>query len=177
MDAFLEYFGGYTIADGVKFVVLLCFLFAIYCKLKSYFNKLHEKEEKMNNILEKYPEWHQQSIEIQQQFTYAISELKKGQEQNAKRLEQIDADNRKRARNRLREQLLQSYRYYTSKEKNSMQAWTEMEADAFWKLFGDYKDVGGNGHIHSVVQPAMRALDVIQMHETEQITELMKSRK
>ena len=116
-------------------------------------------------------------MEIQQQFTKSINELKEEQRAHTKKLEEIEAENKKRERNKLREQLLQSHRYYTSTEKNPMQAWSEMEADAFWKSFGDYEDVDGNGHIHTVVQPAMRLLEVIPMHETEKITELMQSRK
>ena len=35
----------------------------------------------------------------------------------------------------------------------------------------------GNGHMHTVVQPEMRALEVIPMHEDAKIAELMGSRK
>lgn len=34
-----------------------------------------------------------------------------------------------------------------------------------------------NGHMHTVVQPEMRALEVIPMHEDAKIAELMGSRK
>lgn len=52
-----------------------------------------------------------------------------------------------------------------------------MESDAFWKMFGDYEEAGGDGDMHTTVQPAMRLLDVIQMNEEERISELMQSRK
>ena len=35
----------------------------------------------------------------------------------------------------------------------------------------------GDGYVHSEVQPAMNSLEVIPMHETERISELMQSRK
>lgn len=35
-----------------------------------------------------------------------------------------------------------------------------MEAEAFWGLFRDYEEAGGNGYMHSVVQPAMTELIV-----------------
>ena len=73
--------------------------------------------------------------------------------------------------------MMQSYRYFTSEEKNPLQAWSEMEADAFWEIFGDYEKMGGNGHVHTEVQPAMRRLEVIPMTEPERITELMQSRR
>ena len=56
-------------------------------------------------------------------------------------------------------------------------AWSEMESDAFWKMFGDYEEAGGDGDMHTTVQPAMRLLNVIPMHEQDRIAELMQSRK
>ena len=79
--------------------------------------------------------------------------------------------------NDLRNKLLQLYRYYSSKQKNPMQAWSEMEAKAFWDMFGDYEDAGGNGHMKTEVKPAMRRLEEIPMTETEKIKELMESRQ
>lgn len=184
MDAFLELFGDWTVADIVKLIIAASVVYGVYRKLRTYFIAQYEKEkekdkklQKLLDQIEQYPKWRQQSVEIQQQFTKSINELKEEQRAHTKKLEEIEAENKKRERNKLREQLLQSHRYYTSTEKNPMQAWSEMEADAFWKSFGDYEDVDGNGHIHTVVQPAMRLLEVIPMHETEKITELMQSRK
>lgn len=33
-----------------------------------------------------------------------------------------------------------------------------MEAEAFWELFHDYEADGGDGYMHSVVQPTMEEL-------------------
>lgn len=92
-------------------------------------------------------------------------------------VEPEEAQKKKTKRNELRDRLLQSYRYYTSKDKNPLLAWSVMESDAFWKMFGDYEEAGGDGDMHTTVQPAMRLLDVIQMNEEERISELMQSRK
>ncbi len=35
-----------------------------------------------------------------------------------------------------------------------------MEAEAFWELFRDYEEAGGNGYMHTVVQPEMERPDV-----------------
>lgn len=51
-------------------------------------------------------------------------------------------------------------RYY-NKYKNS-DGWTELEKDAFWDLFGDYEKRGGDGYIHTIVEPAMRELKEIK---------------
>lgn len=124
-----------------------------------------------------YPSWHQQSIEIQQQFNKSIAELKEGMDQHQKQLEKIEEDIISRERSKLRDRLLQSHRYFTSPEKNPLHAWSEMEADAFWSMFKEYENAKGNGHMHTVVQPEMRALEVIPMHEDAKIAELMGSRK
>ena len=50
--------------------------------------------------------------------------------------------------------------YYTTEETNPSKSWTQMEAEAFWGLFSDYEEAGGNGYMHSVVQPAMTELTV-----------------
>lgn len=89
----------------------------------------------------------------------------------------IEEDIISRERSKLRDRLLQSHRYFTSPEKNPLHAWSEMEADAFWSMFKEYENAKGNGHMHTVVQPEMRALEVIPMHEDAKIAELMGSRK
>ena len=76
---------------------------------------------------------------------------------------QMQEENNRRERNKLRDRLLQSHRYYTNPKLNPNQSWTAMEAEAFWELFRDYEDAGGNGYVHSVVQPAMEQLTVIEI--------------
>ncbi|MCI9077338.1 MAG: hypothetical protein HFH68_00245 [Lachnospiraceae bacterium] len=51
-------------------------------------------------------------------------------------------------------------RYY-NRYKNSG-GWTELEKDAFWDLFGDYEKRGGDGYIHTIVEPVMRELKEIK---------------
>lgn len=36
--------------------------------------------------------------------------------------------------------------------------WSKLEKDAFWELFEDYEKRGGNGYIHTIVEPVMREL-------------------
>ena len=36
--------------------------------------------------------------------------------------------------------------------------WSKLEKDAFWDLFDDYEKRGGDGYIHTIVEPAMREL-------------------
>lgn len=177
MEPFLEIFGDLTISFVVKIFCAVAFAggaIAVGAKqIRAWYDRRRERDRKYHEVMDqvaKYPEWRQQSINIQKEFTDAIKNL-----QN--RMEEIEATTQKRERNKLRDRLLQSYRYFTSEEKNPLQAWSEMEADAFWEIFGDYEKMGGNGHVHTEVQPAMRRLEVIPMTEPERITELMQSRR
>ena len=99
------------------------------------------------------------------------------QEKLSEQLHQIDEKNKKYELANSRDRLLQSYRYYTNREKNPMQSWTELEKEAFFEVFGNYEDAGGDGFMHTTVQPEMNKLTVIPMHETTEIAELMASRR
>ena len=57
----------------------------------------------------------------------------------------------------LRESLI---RYY-NKYKN-IGEWSKLESGAFWDLFNDYEERGGDGYIHTIVEPVMRELREIQ---------------
>lgn len=166
MEYFLELFGEKTIGWGVAMIAAFFFLYLCYRRVEKYFAEKaireKEKDERIQKVIdqaEQYSKWHQQSLDIQKQ------------------LEKIEADNLRREQSKLRDRLLQSYRYYASTEKNPMQAWSEMEADAFWNILKEYEGTGGNGHIHTEVKPTMRKLEVIPMHESERIAILMNSRK
>ena len=52
-----------------------------------------------------------------------------------------------------------------------------MEAEAFWELFKEYEDAGGDGYIHTVVQPAMNLLKVIDIEDATSVLRLTDSRK
>ena len=40
-----------------------------------------------------------------------------------------------------------------------------MESEAFWELFREYEDAGGNGYMHTEVLPAMELLTVVEPGE------------
>ena len=82
-----------------------------------------------------------------------------------------------RERNALRAKILDMHRMFTSKKMNPMQAWTEMERDAFNDLITDYESLNGNGHVHTVVIPEMNMLRVILMTDTKALAELFHSRE
>lgn len=47
-------------------------------------------------------------------------------------------------------------RYYN--KYKDIGEWSKLEKDAFWDLFDDYEKRGGNGYIHTIVEPTMREL-------------------
>lgn len=177
MNDFLELFGSYTVADCIALIVAVIFVWSCYVRgkrwLADYFARQEEQNQKIQKVLDlsdHYPEWRQQSRDMQQQFTDAINSL-------GNKIDQMEADIKSRKLNELREDLLRSYRYFTSDEHNPKHAWSEMECQSFWNIFNDYENLGGNGHMHNIVKPAMRDLEIIPMHEEEEVTALMRSRK
>ena len=50
-------------------------------------------------------------------------------------------------------------RYYNKYKE--IGEWTKLEKDAFWDLFDDYEKRGGDGYIHTIVEPTMRELKEI----------------
>lgn len=182
-EAFLEVFGGLTVANVIQIVLAVGFVIYVGKKIRDYLIKRYEaeqkKDEQLHEALEsvrKYPEYRKQSIAIQQKLEGEIQSIRHAQEENVRRLDEMEKSTQRRERNKLRDRLLQNFRYFTSKEKNPMQAWTRMESEAFWELFKDYEDAGGNGYVHSEVQPAMNLLELIEMDDTERVMQLMKSR-
>lgn len=129
------------------------------------------------------PGYRQQSIAIQNELRNADAEILRtcetiqaGVVENQQIL--IDRLNKleNRERNALRAKILDMHRLFTSRQKNPMLAWTEMERDAFFDLIKDYESLNGNGHIHSVVIPEMNMLDVIPMTDKKAVEELFHSR-
>lgn len=182
-DAFLEVFGNLMVTDVVRILLALGFMVYIGKKVNAYLIKRHDIEEKKNaqlkkvlDAVEKYPEYRRQSVEIQEKLEEQIQGLRKFQQESIQRLDKMEVDTKRRERNKCRDTLLQNFRYFTSKEKNPMQAWTRMEAEAFWELFHDYQDMEGNGYVHTEVQPRMNLLEIIELNDVERVTELMKSR-
>ena len=170
LDEFLKLFGNITILSVVETILAIVFCVFVYKKIKDYLIKKHEadqlKDEQIKECLEsvrKYPEYRQQSIKIQELLEGEIQELRKIQEDTTQRLMRMEEQDRRRECNKLRDMLLQNYRYYTNKERNPSQSWTHMEAEAFWELFRDYEELGGNGYMHTEVEPAMERLIVVEV--------------
>lgn len=184
IEAFEKVFGNITILSTLQFVLAIVFIVLIYKKISDYLLKSHdekkERDEELREALDavkKYPEYRKQSLDIQKDLNDKIKCLRDTQQDIISRIDKMEQNSMKTERNRLRENLISSYRYYTNKEKNPMQAWTRMESEAFWEVFSDYEDRNGDGYVHTVVQPAMNLLYIIEMEDEESLSELAQSRK
>lgn len=183
-DEFIEVFGNLTVAHVAVAIVAIVFIVKISKVIEAYFeNKVKadmERTAEINQAIETtshFSEYRQQSLDIQRQFTEEFTEIRKALEELTTRLINLEEDLTTRERNKLRDKLIQNHRYYTSQEINPMQAWTNMEAEAFWELVRDYEAVNGNGYVHSEIIPAMQKLLVIDLSDSERVSALMHSRK
>lgn len=169
LNEFEKLFGDITVMNVLELLLAAAFLALIYKKVKDYLVKRYEaareKDQQLKEALEvvsKYPGYRNQSLRIQQELNDKIAEL-------GGRLEEIENERRRSERNKLRDMIIQSYRYYTDKTRNPHQVWNRMEADAFWELFHDYEGYNGDGYVHTEVQPAMEALTIIEMDNLDRL--------
>ena len=185
-DEFIKIFGNVTVLNVIEIIFAGVFLFIIYKKVKKYLIDRYEenrvRDEQLQEALAaiaKYPEYREQSISIQKQLNNDIKALKNSLEELKEKQEelktsqqelqehqfQVEEISNKRERNKTRDRLLEIYRYYTSDKYNPKKEWSKMESEAFWELFGDYEEAGGDGYMHSEVQPAMNLLTVIDLKQ------------
>lgn len=183
LEEFETLFGDVTIATLIELAIVIGFMAKIYKKVKSYIDERkadwleeekakeakeqaeRERDKKLDAALAaigEYPKYRAQSIKIQRELEEKIGDLKQSQDANTEKLHQMEETQMRESRNRLRDTLLERYRYYTDPSRNPSRSWTSMESEAFWELFGDYERAGGDGYMHSTVQPAMNELDVTE---------------
>lgn len=188
MDYFLQAFGNTTLSTVIVFICAMSFLFTLgmkgYKAVVKYHDDLQKKEDEMvrfqEDILYVKARQVEEMKEIrtkQEILENLLTEVADRQNSILQRQEEFETQSRERSKNKLRDRLLQNYRYYGSTERNPQQAWSEMEKDAFYNLYNDYKDLGGNGFIHSTVEPQLATLEVIPMNKEDKLVELMKSRR
>ncbi len=169
LNEFEKLFGDITVLNVIELVLAAVFLLFVYKRVKDYLVKRYEanraKDQQLKEALEvvsNYPNYRKQSLKIQEDLNSKIAEL-------GGRLEEIEEERRRSERNKLRDMIIQSYRYYTDKTRNPHQVWNRMEADAFWELFHDYEGYNGDGYVHTEVQPAMEALTIIEMDDLDRL--------
>jgi hypothetical protein len=191
LEQFNSTFGTITVGIIVEIIIAVIFILIVYKKLKDkIIGSYKERKQQQDDINEalngvrNMPTYRQQSLEIQQQLKNAdekildtCNKIQDGVNENQRILNERLDKLEDRERNALRAKILDMHRMFTSKKMNPMQAWTEMERDAFNDLITDYESLNGNGHVHTVVIPDMNRLRVILMTDTRALTELFHSRE
>lgn len=76
----------------------------------------------------------------------------------ANTLEKMQENNNETKLKELKDSLIRYYNKY-----KTIGEWSKLEKDAFWDLFEDYEKRGGDGYIHSIVEPVMRELREIDL--------------
>lgn len=184
LEEFLSVFGNFTVLQVVEIALSIFFVIVLWKKIKKYVNAQHDAEQKRDAELKEaldgvrmYPKYREQSIEIQHQLESKFDVVHDMCTDIINRLDKMEEARRESKRKELQASLLHDYRLFTDPVKNPMQAWSEMEASAFWELFSEYEENGGNGYMHTVVQPAMNQLSVIKMNDIQKLYDMMHNRK
>lgn len=191
MDEFLQIFGNIPLSTAVIFIAAIIFIITLGIKMykviiinhdivqekENTLNKLQKDiQEIKDNPLVTKEEW-KDLKDKQNNLEIILKEILEVQKTIVEKQRIFEEENRLHDLNKLRDRLLQSYRYYTSDEKNPLKAWSEMEQEAFEKLFKDYESLGGDGFMHTAVEPAVAELEIVRIDNHNRMTELMKSRK
>lgn len=120
LEEFKDVFGSITVLNVVELLLAILFCYLIYRKVSKYLIERYEagkkKDEQLKTTLDqvsKYPEYRAQSLRVQKELQTEIDALHSAQSEQIERLKKMEDDMTRRERNRLRDRLLQSYRYYT----------------------------------------------------------------
>ena len=100
MKYVLEVFGELTVGWVVVVIAAIIFLIGCYKKFSTYISdkaiREKEKDEQFKAVIEqtkKYPEWHQQSLNIQKTFNGAIKNLNEKMDSANEALKELRAEN------------------------------------------------------------------------------------
>lgn len=191
VEEFKNVFGTMTVAFLIELIVAVIGIWIAYKKLKDkIIGSYTERKQQRDDIDEALtgvralPEYRKKSQEIQAELRgnddkilETCKKIQAGVDENQRILNRRLDKLEDRERNALRAKILDMHRLFTSKKKNPLQAWSEMEKNAFDDLIKDYESLNGNGYVHTVVIPEMNALRVIPMTDLTALAELFHSRE
>lgn len=99
MEEFVRLFGDVKLETVVLCIASVVFLWRIYKSVETHlakrFKEQEERERRLQEVIEqtqKYPAWHEHSLNIQQQFSDSISRIKDDQLKNTKLLEKLSKE-------------------------------------------------------------------------------------
>lgn len=120
-------------------------------------NLLIKTSQELSKLQERHDESVRQSIRHDEMIKADISSLTDAVNGIANTLSNMQAKENETKLKEIKRSLIRYYNKYRDIGK-----WSKLEKDAFWDLFDDYEKRGGNGYIHSIVEPVMRELTEIE---------------
>lgn len=122
-------------------------------KRKEEHNLLIQTSQGLIQLQEKHEESVRQSIRHDEMIKADISSLTEKVNEIADTLSVMQKKDNETKLKELKGSLIRYYHKY-----KDIGEWSKLEKDAFWDLFDDYEKRGGDGYIHTIVEPAMREL-------------------
>lgn len=184
IDEIINTFGTVTVTVLIEAIIAIVGIWIAYKKLKDKIIGSYEERQQQKADIEEALEGVRNIPTIHTSLQYAdnkiidtCKQIQDGVNENQRILNERLDKLEDRERNALRAKILDMHRLFTSKKRNPLQAWSEMERDAFNDLIADYEELNGNGHVHTVVIPEMHLLRVIPMSDLESLAELFHSRE
>jgi len=158
------FFSIIAILVAIKFIVVLFewFIDKLGLETKGMRKKRENQElliktaQGLTELRNTYEEDKEQSIRHDKMMHDDIKQLMDKVDNVTVRFEEMQKKNNETKLKELKDTLINYYNKY-----RVVGEWTKLEKDAFWDLFDDYEKRGGNGYIHSIVEPAMRELKEI----------------
>lgn len=142
----------FLIAFGVKQVIEIIMYFKNKFKIRTVIGENKEFEEnRLKSIedrigtLERHDNWQYEEIT---KISKGVSEISTKLSDMRKEIDETEMA-------KLKDSIVTYYRKY-----KELGEWTKLESEAFWDLFKRYEAHGGNGYVHSVIEPVMRELRV-----------------
>ena len=177
---FLKVFGDMTVSDILIFILAVGYIVPklrqLYAWSRKYWQKTEDREKAIENA-GKLDVIRKQTVQERSRMDERITAIEEKLVTIIERLDKRDKADKEKRLNKTYSQIIQMFQFYTSEERNPMQAWTAMEADAFWKIIRDYEDDGGDGYVHTEIIPPIRQLPTIEMSDRDGIRKLMQSRR
>lgn len=122
-------------------------------KRKEEHNLLIQTSQGLIQLQEKHEESVRQSICHDEMIKADISSLTDKVNEIADTLSVMQKKDNETKLKELKGSLIRYYHKY-----KDIGEWSKLEKDAFWDLFDDYEKRGGDGYIHTIVEPTMREL-------------------
>lgn len=117
---------------------------------------LIQTSQELSKLQEKHDESVEQSIKHDEIIKKDIINLTNTVNGIATTLKDMQAKDNETKLKEMKGSLIRYYNKY-----KDIGEWSKLEKDAFWDLFDDYEKRGGDGYIHSIVEPVMRELKEI----------------